>query len=385
MERTDRHIQKPFLTHIALGTRHHAQYTVDRTLDQIRHDIDAIDLQLIDLLNRRAGLAQEVGRIKGKEQKPFFTPERERQIFEKLSELNPGPLQPRQLRGIFREIISAARAAEQPLTVSYWGPEGTFSHSAALQTFGSSSNVQPQESIQDVFLAVERGHSDYGVAPVENSVAGIVPETLDMFPQTNVKICAELYLPIHHHLATHAPSLEAIERVYAGPQPEQQCRKWLRGHLKQAEVIEVVPTSRAAAKALEDPKGAAIANRMGAELIGLPILAEHIEDNPHNRTRFLVIGYNEPARTGRDKTSLMFNLRNRPGELYRALGALDKEGVNLLIIESRPAPRASFEYLFFVDIVGHRTDEPVKRAIEALRSSALETTVLGSYPSASLP
>ena len=214
---------------------------------------------------------------------------------------------------------------------------------------------------------MERGHSDYGVAPVENSVAGIVPETLDMFPQTNVKICAELYLPVHHHLATHASSLEAIERVYAGPQPEQQCRKWLRGHLKQAEVIEVVPTSRAAAKALEDPKGAAIANRMGAELIGLPILAEHIEDNPHNRTRFLVIGYNEPARTGRDKTSLMFNLRNRPGELYRALGALDKEGVNLLIIESRPAPRASFEYLFFVDIVGHRTDEPVKRAIEALR------------------
>ena len=355
---------------------------MDRSLDEIRTDIDAIDLQLIELLNRRAALAQEVGRVKGKEQRPFFTPERERQIFEKLSELNPGPLQARQLKGIFREIISAARAAEQPLTASYWGPEGTFSHSAALQTFGTSSNVQAEESIEDVFLAVERGHSDYGIAPVENSIAGIIPETLDMFPQTNVKICAELYLPIHHHLGSLASSLDGVERVYAGPQPEQQCRKWLRGHLKHAEVIEVVPTARAATKALEDSKGAAIVNRMGAELIGLPILEEHIEDNPHNRTRFLVIGYNEPARTGRDKTTLMFNLRNRPGELYRALGALNQEGVNLLIIESRPAPRASFEYLFFIDVVGHRTDDPVKRAIEALRGAALETTVLGSYPSA---
>jgi len=353
-----------------------------RGLDDIRKDIDSVDAELIDLLNRRTALAQEIGRIKGKEQKPFFTPERERQIFEKLSEVNPGPLQARQLKGIFREIISAARAAEKPLSVSYWGPEGTFSHSAALHTFGSSSNAQPEESIEDVFLAVERGHSDYGVAPVENSIAGIVPETLDMFPQTNVKICAELYLPIHHHLASHASSLQQVERVYAGPQPEQQCRKWLRGHLKHAEILEVVPTSRAAAKALEDHSGAAIVNRMGAEVIGLPILEEHIEDNPHNRTRFLVIGYNEPARTGSDKTSLMFNLRNRPGELYRALGALDKEGVNLLIIESRPAPRASFEYLFFIDVLGHRTDEPVKRAIEALKGAALETTVLGSYPSA---
>lgn len=355
----------------------------DRTLPEIRVDIDAIDAQLVELLNRRAALAQEIGRVKGSEQKPFFTPERERQIFEKLAEVNPGPLQARQLQGIFREIISAARAAEKPLTASFWGPEGTFSHLAALKTFGTSSNLQAQDSIQDVFLTVERGHADYGVVPVENSVAGIVPETLDMFPQTNVKICAEMYLPVHHHLVSTAKCLVEIERIYAGPQPEQQCRKWLKSNVGAAEIVPVVPTAKAAEAALQDTKGAAICNRMGAELVGIPILAEHIEDNPHNRTRFLIIGYNEPARTGRDKTSLMFNLRNKPGELYRALGALDEEGINLLVIESRPAARASFEYLFFIDVGGHWTDEPLKRAIEALRRCALEITVLGSYPSAS--
>lgn len=355
-----------------------------RTLPEVRKDIDTIDNQLIDLLNRRVKLAQEIGHIKGSDGKPFFTPEREREIFEKLSETNPGPLLPKQLKGIFREIISAARAAEKPLTASYWGPVGTFTHLAALQTFGTSSILQPEDSIEEVFVAVERAHSDYGIVPVENSVAGVVPETLDMFPQTNVKICAELYLPIHHHLVSRSASLADIKRVYAGPQPESQCRKWLRSHLRHAEMIETVPTARAAQKALDDPNGAAIANELGAETVGIPILAEYIEDNPNNRTRFLVIGYNEPARTGRDKTSLMFNLRNKPGELYRALGALEHEKVNLLMIESRPAQRSSFEYLFFVDMVGHRTDEHLRRAIDALKASALEVTVLGSYPAAEL-
>jgi len=350
------------------------------SLPEIRVQIDAIDGQLIELLNKRAELAIAVGKIKKEDNKPFFTPEREREIFEKLSRDNPGPLQSRQLVGIFREIISAARAAEKQLTAAYWGPYGTFTHMAALQTFGISSNLVPEDSIHDVFMAVQHGHADYGVVPVENSVGGIVPETLDMFPQTSVKICAELYLRIHHHLLSKAPSLDAVKRVYAGPQPEMQCRKWLRSHVREAEIIETVPTSRAAQRALEDPEGAAIANLMTAESLGLQVLAEHIEDNPHNRTRFLVIGNNEPARTGRDKTSLMFNLRNKPGELYRALGALDKEGVNLLLIESRPVPRSSFEYLFFIDCIGHRKEQPLQNAIEALKACALETTVLGSYP-----
>jgi chorismate mutase / prephenate dehydratase len=354
--------------------------TPPRPLDQIRVDIDSIDSQLVSLLSRRADLAIEVGKTKGLDGKPFFTPERERAIFEKLSEINPGPLLPRQLRAIFREIISAARAAEKPLVVAYWGPPGTFTNMAALQTFGASTELVAQDSISDIFQAVETGKADYGVVPVENSVAGVVPETLDMFPQTNVKICAETYVPINHLLVSTAGSLDQIKRVYAGPQPAAQCKRWLRMNLPNAEIIEVVPTAKAAQRALEDPEGAAIANNLGAESVGIPVVQEHIADNPQNRTRFLVIGYNEPMKTGRDKTSVMFNLRNRPGELYRALEAFYEHGVNLMMIESRPAPRASFEYIFYADCSGHRTDDHLVQAISRLKAQALETTVLGSYP-----
>lgn len=351
-----------------------------RSLDEIRGDIDRIDSQLVELLSRRVELAQEVGRVKGRDNRPYFTPERERQIFEKLERINPGPLQSRQLAAIFREIISAARAAEKPLVAAYWGPPGTYTHLAAIQTFGSSTNFVAKDGIADVFQAVEHGESDYGVVPIENSLAGVVPETLDNFPQTNVKICAEAYVPIHHHLASTAESLASVERVYAFGQPANQCKRWLRANLPNAEIIETAPTARAAQKALEDPHGAAICNRLAAEIVGIPILVEHISDNPANRTRFLVIGYNEPAKTGRDKTSVMFNLRNRPGELVKALTCFEKHGVNLTMIESRPAQRATFEYLFYCDCGGHRTDAQLEAALAELRESALETVILGSYP-----
>ncbi len=351
-----------------------------RKLEDIRKDIDAIDHDLVRMLSQRAELAQEVGKIKGIDQKPFFTPERERAIYEKLEASNPGPLRASQLIGIYREIISAARALEKPLVCAYWGPPGTFTHQASVKTFGSSTTFSAQDSIHDVFLAVEHGEADYGVVPVENSAAGVVPETLDMFPRTNVKICAETYVPIHHYLVSVAESLDRIKRVYAGPQPATQCRQWLRKTLPNAEIIEVIPTAKAAERALQNPQSAAIANKLAAETVGIPILMEHIEDNPDNRTRFLVIGYNEPVKTGRDKTSLMFSVRNKPGELYRALGAFVEEGVNLMMIESRPAPRVSFEYLFYCDAMGHRTDEALLRALDKLKGAALETTILGSYP-----
>ncbi len=353
-----------------------------RSLPEIRDEIDQVDGDLVRLLSRRAELAREVGRAKDKDQAPYFTPERERQIYARLKESNPGPLLDRQLTAIFREIISAARAAEKPLEVAYWGPPSTFSHVAAIQTFGSSTALLPQDSIQDVFLAVEHGTVDYGVAPIENSTAGVVPETLDMFPQTNVKICAETYVSIAHHLVSVAADVDAIERVYAGPQPAAQCKRWLRANVPRAEIIETTPTAKAAEKALDDPRGAAIANRFAAETLGIPILVDHIEDNSHNRTRFIVIGYNEPKKTGRDKTSLMFVLRNRPGELYRALGAFVEHGVNLMMIESRPAQRETFEYIFYCDCAGHRVDESIQNALATLKVLTLETTVLGSYPSA---
>lgn len=351
-------------------------------LSRIREEIDSVDRQVVDLLNRRASLAQTIGHLKGRDGKPFFTPERERAVFEQLSSANPGPLLNSQLHAIYREIISAARALEQPLRAAFWGPFGTFSHIATAQSFGASSDLIPVDSIHEVFLKVEHREADYGVVPVENSLAGVVPETLDSFPTTNVRICAELYIQIHHHLVSTETDLGAIKQVFAGPQPGAQCRRWLRTNLPDAEVIDVVPTAKAAERALAEPGTAAIANSLGAELVGIPILHSNIQDSPNNRTRFLVIGFNEPARTGRDKTSLMFNLKNQPGELYHALGALYQHQVNLLMIESRPAQRSQFEYLFFVDCVGHRSDSNMIQAIDALKSSALETVLLGSYPSA---
>ncbi len=351
-----------------------------RSLGQIREDIDSLDAELVRLLSERASLAQEVGRVKGVDQRPFFTPERERAIYARLAEINPGPLVRGQLESIFREIISAARAAEQPLQIAYWGPAGTYTHRAALQTFGSSTQFHPADSIADVFHAVERKEADYGVVPVENSVGGIVPETLDMFPQTSVRICAETHVAITHHLVSLCGELSAVQKIYAGPQPAAQCRRWLRLNMPQAEIIEVVPTARAVERAKSEGGAAAIANQLASELFEVPILAEKIEDNPNNRTRFLVIGFNEPAKTGNDKTSLMFNLRNRPGELYRALGAFMNHEVNLMMIESRPSPRGAFEYMFYADAEGHRLDDSVRAAIEDLRAMALECVVLGSYP-----
>jgi chorismate mutase/prephenate dehydratase len=352
----------------------------NRSLDEIRRDIDSIDEQLIKLLNNRVKLAQEVGHVKGRDGRPFFTPERERQIYDKLQRTNPGPLQNRQLTAIYREIISAAIAAEKPLTAAYWGPAGTFTHLAAIQTFGTSANFEPKDTIQDVFQAVEHRTVDYGVLPIENSVAGVVPETLDTFPQTNVRICAEQYIPIHHHLASTASSLSEIKRVYAFSQPLTQCRKWIRTNLPNVEIVETAPTAKAAQEALKDPEGAAICNSFAAEVVGIPLLVEHIEDNPSNRTRFIVIGYNEPAKTGRDKTSFMFNVRNRPGSLVAALKAFEENKVNLMMIESRPAQRATFEYIFYCDCNGHRTDPDVQAAIHALRDVAHEVVTLGSYP-----
>lgn len=354
---------------------------MDRSVEEVRAQIDALDSELVRLIAERAELAREIGRLKGDTNAPYFTPEREHQIFERLASLPAGPLRPAQVTAIFREIISAARAAEKPLSIAYWGPPGTYSHSAAIQTFGRSTNLMAVDSIRDVFKSVENGRSDYGIVPIENSVGGVVPETLDMFPQTNVKICDESFVDVHHCLGSRGVPLASIRRVYAGPQPAAQCRNWLRTNLSGAETVSVAPTVRAAEMALEDPEGAAILNATTAEIMGLDVLADRIEDDAANRTRFVVLGFNEPARTGSDKTTLLFNLRNRPGELYKVLGAFVEQNVNLLMIESRPAQRASFEYLFYVDCAGHITDSGVSSAVESIRCFALETTVLGSFPS----
>lgn len=343
--------------------------------------MDAIDEQIIALLNKRVGFAREIGEIKGVGDKPFFTPERERQIFEKLATKSTDLLDANRLQAIYREIISAALAAEKPLAVAYWGPEGTYTHQAAVKSFGRSVHHTPVHNIREVFLAVERKQADYGIVPIENSVGGVIPESLDMFAQSDVKIVSETFLDIHHHLGSMAPTTEAVIRIYAGPQPTAQCREWLRDHVPHAEIIDVTPTSAAVQKALQDPQSAAIANDVCLELYGLPSLVPHIQDSTNNRTRFVVIGYNQPNPSGHDKTSLMFKVRNRRGELYHILGCFVEHEVNLTMIESRPDPRSTFQYMFYVDCEGHIQDENTLRAINDLRSVAIETVILGSYPS----
>jgi chorismate mutase / prephenate dehydratase len=351
-----------------------------RPLSEIRAEIDRVDEQLVELLNHRASLAIEVGQVKGRDGKPFFAPEREREIYEKLGRENPGPLETRQLAAIFREIISAARAAEKPLACAFWGPFGTFSHLAGLRAFGGSSELIPCSTILEVFQTVEQGKADYGVVPVENSVAGIVTETVDCFPHTTVKICAELFVPIQHHLVSISPSLGSIKRLYTGSQPAGQCRRWLEKNLPGVEIVECMPTAKGAERALGDVEGAAIANTVGAETVGIPILVENIHDFANNRTRFVVVGFNEPVSTGRDKTTLLLHIYNRPGALYKALGAFNRHDINLMLIESRPVTRGNFEYLFLTDVSGHRNDENMIAALAELKELEVQANVLGSYP-----
>ena len=351
-------------------------------LNDLRKEIDRIDEQVLALLNRRAELAQEVGRHKARSRSHYFTPEREQVVFKRLNSLNEGPLDSDAVRAIYREIISASRALEKPLTVAYLGPPGTFSHQAGISKFGSSSEFSPIESITEIFAAVERGAADYGVVPVENSLAGVIPETLDTFMQTNLRIVSELFVPIIHNLCTRGERLEEIGKIYSHPQPFAQCRQWIRSHLPAVPLVEVSSTARAAEVAAEEEGAAAICPALAAERAGLPILVEHVEDNPSNRTRFLVLGYNEPDPTGKDKTSLMFSVPNKSGELFRAMAAFEKYDVNLTMIESRPAKVSTWEYVFYIDVQGHMRDTNVAKAVTQLREHALFVTILGSYPAA---
>jgi chorismate mutase/prephenate dehydratase len=352
------------------------------SVHDLRKEIDRIDEQILELLSRRAEIAQEIGKHKARSKSHYFTPEREHTVLERILRKNPGPLDSAAVRAIYREIISASRALEKPLSVAFLGPTGTFSHQACISRFGSSSRFVPVDSIPEVFAQVERGLSDYGVVPVENSLAGVIPETLDTFTTSNLRVVSEVFVPIAHNLATHCRTLEDVKRIYSHPQPVAQCKQWLRAHVPGIEIMEVSSTSRAAEMAANDAESAALCPALAAELHNLPILVEHTEDNPSNRTRFLVLGYNEPEPTGADKTSLMFSVHHKSGALFRAMAAFEKYDVNMTMIESRPARVAAWEYVFFVDVQGHIRDANVTKAVQQLKEHALFVTVLGSYPSA---
>jgi chorismate mutase / prephenate dehydratase len=353
------------------------------TIDELRERIDVIDGEILSLLNQRARCAVDIGHIKATHGRAPFVPAREIRLLQRLEEMNRGPLAPRSVRSIFREIISACLNLERPISIAYLGPPATQTQIAAHQQFGASAEYVPTRSIADVFAAVETSRQDFGVVPVENSTAGSVPDTLDNFVETPLTIVAEVLLPIHFSLLSRETELGKIKRVFSIPIATEQCRRWLDSNLPEVEIVDSPATARAAQQASEEDGAAAIASRAAADLYGLTVLHDRIEDNCHNTTRFLVLGHHGSEPSGRDKTSLMFAVSHQPGRLNAALECLEQYRINLTMINSRPTKRMPWEYVFFVDIQGHTQDENVKAALDAMRERSAFTKVLGSYPEAS--
>jgi chorismate mutase/prephenate dehydratase len=350
-------------------------------LDEWRARIDEFDRQLLRLLNQRAELSLEIGRAKRESGEPVHVPEREQGILEDLARLNPGPLPEGAIRAIWSEILSASRSLQRPFRVAYFGPQGTYTHMAALRHFGSSAEFVPVRGIPDVFEEVERGRADVGVVPIENSSEGVVNHTLDGLIDSELLICGEASLDIHHNLLSRASELGDVKRVYSHPQALAQCRGWLARHLPDAEVVETIQsTSAAVEQAVLDPATAAVASELAGHLYHVPALRERIEDYANNVTRFLVMGRRAAGRTGRDKTSVLFSIRDEVGTLYRILEPFATARLSLTKIESRPTRRRPWEYVFFVDFEGHRDDPVTQGVLAAVLERCLFLKVLGSYP-----
>lgn len=350
------------------------------SLASIRQKIDALDTRLVELLSARARLAQQAWHAKGNAS--AYKPEREAQVLRRVRELNKGPLSAAALTRLFAEIMSACRALEEQMAVAYLGPEGTFSQEAVVKHFGSATGGRPLSSIDEVFRAVESGESAYGVVPVENSTEGAVGRTLDLLLNTSARICGEVNLPVQQNLMSNAASRAAIRTVYSHTQSLAQCQGWLSRHLPDAERVAVVSNAEAAKMAARDKRSAAIASRTAAELYGLKLLARNIEDDPKNTTRFVVIGADDASPSGKDKTSLILSTRNVPGAIHDLLSPLAKHGVSMTRLESRPARTGRWEYVFYIDIEGHRAEAHVAKALAALEGKAAMLKLLGSYPAA---
>ncbi len=347
-------------------------------LTQLRTEIDRLDDEMLKLVNQRAALAQQIGHLK--ENGVVLRPEREAQVLLRLQGNNRGPLSNAAVAQLFTEVMSQCRALEAPLTVAYLGPEGTFTEAAALKRFGSAVRGQPCATIDDVFRAVESSAAHYGVVPVENSTEGAIGRTLDLLLQSTLQVCGEVMLPIHQCLMSHQKDIGRIQQVYSHPQSLGQCQGWLNANLLHARRMVASSNSEAARLAAQQPDNAAIAGKQAAERYGVPVRVENIEDDPRNTTRFLVLGNQAVARSGRDKTSLVLSAPNRPGAVHDLLAPLAKHGVSMTRLESRPARSGLWEYVFYVDIEGHQADANVAAALAELRQVAAFVKLLGSYP-----
>ena len=351
------------------------------SLEELRKKIDELDHQLVKLLNERARVVVEIGKLKTRTDKPVYSPDREKDVFARIAEANEGPLPDRCLVAIWRELMSGSFVLERPLRIGYLGPAGSFSHTASMLKFGQSVEYEPLADITSIFDEVSKGHCDLGLAPVENTMGGGVIETLDALIDSNVKVCAEVLMAIHHSLLGNC-SLEEIEKIYSKPEVFVQCRNWLSATFKEAQTIPVASTAKAAQMAADEPRAVAIGSNVAAELYGLRIICENIEDIANNITRFLVISREDARPTGEDKTAILFSTAHKAGALADVLDVFKRYNINMTNIESRPSKKRQWEYYFFVDFLGHRTDKNVRDGMEEARKHCLQLSILGSFPRA---
>jgi chorismate mutase/prephenate dehydratase len=352
-------------------------------MEDLRRGIDSVDEEIVRLLDRRAWMARRIGEIKHQRGLAAYAPARERLVLDRVAALSEGEFPRRGLQAVFREIISSSISLEGRLRVSYLGPEATFTHEAALRSFGSSIELDPQTTVAEVFAGVERGEVQHGVVPVENSMEGAVTHTLDELMNSPLKICGEVYLPVSQNLISSEPSIERVRLVLSHPMALAQAASWLRRELPSAGVEEVDSTAEAARRAAVEPGVAAVGSVLAAGTHGLTVLARNIQDARANTTRFIVLGREWAARTGKDKTSVVFSVKDRPGVLKDALSAFAEEGINLTRIESRPSRKRAWTYVFFADFLGHPEEERVSRALESLEEHCPYVSLVGAYPEVS--
>jgi chorismate mutase/prephenate dehydratase len=360
-----------------------AEPSTDESLEALRDQIDDTDRRLLELVNRRAGLARRVGELKKHEDAPIYRPEREAQIMRRLREANPGPLPGEAVEAIWREIVSGCRELERRMRVAFLGPVGTFSEQALLKHFGSGVEAIPCPSIDEVFRAAEAGTADFGVVPVENSTEGAVSRTLDLFLRSPLEISGEISMPIRQNLMTRSGTMQGVRRIVSHAQSLAQCVGWLDRHQAGIERVPVASNAEAARLASLDDETAAIAGANAAARWDLRFVARNIQDEPNNRTRFAVIGHYRCAASGADQTSLILSVPDRAGAVHSLIEPLARHGVSMKRFESRPARQGHWEYHFYIDVIGHRDDENVASALDELRRNAAFCKVVGSYPRAS--
>ena len=352
----------------------------DEQLGVLRDNIDQIDTDILELLNKRAELAITISGIKTRKNMDFYVPKRELEIYDRLAGINRGPFPDEAIKPVFREIISASLSLEQPLRIAYLGPRATFTHLACIRHFGLSADFIQKRNIPEIFDEVERDRVDFGVVPIENSTEGVVNNTLDMFMDSNLKIYAEILLEVSHYLLSRTGKIEDIEKIYSHPHAIAQCRNWLENNLPNIPLLDITSTAAAARNASDDPSVGAIASEYAVTLYDLKIVKRKIEDNINNFTRFLVLSKKDPEKSGSNKTSIVFSIKDKVGALYRMLEPFARNNVNLTKIESRPLKKKAWEYVFFLDMEGHISDEGIRMTLEELKKDSIFLKVLGSYP-----